>query len=290
MTGATGFIGTHLVRALVGREVVAITRAGSDTSVFRELGVTPVRAELDDEETLAEALRGCDALVHLAGGGLRNPHETWRLNAEGTAHALNACRRAAVRRFLLASTVTVTRRRVAAYGASKREAEREALASGLDATVFRFAFVYGPGRTGVFARLVQLARSLPVVPVVGSGKLDIAPVYVDDVVSAIVAALDRPHTAGKIYTLAGPPAAFDDVVQGVLARLGVRKRTLHVPAPAALLLARALERMPSAPITRDNVLGITQEADHDSSLARAELGFSPRPLREGLDATFVPQS
>jgi nucleoside-diphosphate-sugar epimerase len=293
VTGANGFIGTHVVRALLGRQVVAIARSGSDTSALDALGLVPVRAELDDEETLAELLQGCDAVVHLAGGGLSSPRRTWRLNAEGTGHVLAACRRAGVGRFLLASTVTVTRTRVAAYGASKREAERQALASGLDVTVFRLAFVYGPDRTGVFGRLVRLAGSLPVVPVIGSGRLDIAPVYVDDVVSAIVAALDRPHTGGKIYTLAGPPATFDDVVQGTLERLGQRKRALHVPSPVALVLARVLERLPGAPITRDNVLGMTQEADHDSSLARVDLGFSPRPLSEGLDATFgspTPQS
>src|SRR6266540_4647606 len=234
VTGATGFIGTHLVRALVerGDDVMAIARESSDADPLLELGVTPARTALDDEETLAETLQGRDALVHLAGGGLADQHATWRANAEGTRHVLSACRRAGVRRLLLASTVTVTRKRVAAYGASKREAERDVLASGLDVTVFRFAFVYGPGRTGVFARVVELARRLPVVPVVGTGKLDIAPVYVEDVVHAIVVALERPDVAaGKVYTLAGPPATFDEVVDGVLERLGSRKRKLHIPGP-----------------------------------------------------------
>jgi NADH dehydrogenase len=126
-----------------------------------------------------------------------------------------------------------------------------------------------------------------VVPIVGTGKLDIAPVHVDDVVSAMVAALERPNVAaGKVYTLAGPPATFDDVVDGVLSRLGLRKRKLHVPRRLALAAASVLRWLPDPPLTRDNVLGMTQEADHDASLARTELGFSPRPLGEGLDATF----
>jgi NADH dehydrogenase len=124
--------------------------------------------------------------------------------------------------------------------------------------------------------------------VVGTGKLDIAPVYVADVVDAIVAALERPEvSAGKIYTLAGPPASFDALVDGVLEQLGLRKRKVHVPAVLALLLARVVAPLREPPITRDNVLGMTQQADHDASLARAELGFAPRPLREGLEAAFA---
>jgi NADH dehydrogenase len=290
VTGATGFIGTHLVRALAerGDDVVAIARPGSETGALHELGVTPVRTGLEDEGLLAEAFHGCEAIVHLAGGASADQDATWRLNVGGTGHVLAACRRAGVPRVLLASTVTVTRKRVAAYGASKREAERVVLESGLDATVFRLAFVYGPGKTGVFARLVSLAHGrLPVVPVVGTGKLDIGPVYVEDVVNAIVAALDRPRTAaGKIYTLAGPAATLDDVLDGVLERLGAKKAKVHLPVRPALVLAYGLERLPRTPLTRDNVLGMVQEADHDSSLARAELDFSPRALSEGLDETF----
>jgi nucleoside-diphosphate-sugar epimerase len=266
-----------------GDETVAIVRPSSDAQGLRAAGLTVRTTELDAEEALAEAFEGSDAVVHLAGGGFADQRATWQANADSTRQVLAACDRAGVGRLVLASTVTVTRRRVGAYGASKREAERLALASGLQVTVLRFAFVYGPGRTGVFARFVELARRLPVVPVVGSGGIDIAPVYVEDVVDAIVAALDRPDlAAGKVYTLAGPAATFDDVVDGVLTHLDLRKRKLHLPAPLALALAH----LPKSPVTRDNVLGMVQKADHDSSLARAELGFSPRSLDEGLDASF----
>ena len=285
LTGADGFIGSHLVRALLARdhEPVAIVRASSDAGGLLEVRIEPVRVDLADVAGLAKALHGCEAVVHLAGGGFATDRETWEANAGSTRCVIDACRHSGVDRLLLASTVTVTRSRVGAYGASKREAERLVLASGLEATVFRFAFVYGPGRTGVFARLVEIAGRLPVVPVVGTGTLDIAPVFVEDVVTAVVAALERPELAsGKVYTLAGPPATLDEVVDGVLRHLGLRRRKLHLPAPVALALAR----LPRSPITRDNVLGMIQEADHDSSLARHDLGFSPRPLEAGLDAGF----
>ncbi len=290
VTGSTGFIGLHLIRALAeaGDEPVAIVRESSDAEPLRRLGVSPVRAELDQEHALAEAFGGCEAVVHLAGGGFADRPKTWHANVDGTRHVISACRQAGVRHLLLASTVTVTRRRVAVYGESKREAERLVLESRLDATVVRLAFVYGPGRTGVFARVVALARRLPVVPVVGTGTLDIAPVYVEDVVQALLAALRRPEVAsGKVYTLAGPRATFDDVVDGVLEQLGARKRKVHVPGPVALALARVLALLPDPPLTRDNVLGMIQEADHDSALARRELGFEPRPLAAGLALAFA---
>jgi NADH dehydrogenase len=234
---------------------------------------------------MAGALRGCAAVVHLAGGGSARAAATWEANVGTTRRVIAAAREAGVPRLLLASTVTVTRPRVGAYGASKRQAEQDVLESGLDATVFRFAFVYGPGETGVFAQLVALARALPLLPVVGAGSLDIAPVHVDDVVAAMLAALDRPDVArGKRYTLAGPEASFDDVARGVLQRLGRPARLVHLP----ISVARVLARLPGIPVTRDNVLGMTQAADHDSSLARAELGFAPRGLEAGLDETFRP--
>jgi NADH dehydrogenase len=272
VTGASGFIGGHLIGALRerGHEVVAIRRES-----------------FEDESALADRLRGCDVVVHLAGGGFAEERKTWAANAHTTRQLIAASRTVGVPRLLLASTVTTTRPRRGAYGESKLEAERTTLGSGLDATVFRFAFVYGPGTTGVFARLVELTRKLPVVPIVGSGDLDIAPVYVDDVVQAVIAALEQPAVAsGKTYTLAGPPATFDEVVDGVLTRLGLHKRKLHLPGSIAMVLARVLSVLPEPPLTRDNVLGMTQDADHDSSLARSELGFAPRPLPEGLDATF----
>lgn len=289
VTGAGGFIGTHFVEAVVKRAdtTVAIVRNAIAAERLRAQRATVVVTELDDRRALAAALAGCDAVVHLAGGGSTDAATAWAANAESTEHVVGACRRAGIDRLLLASTVSVTRNRLGAYGASKRAAEEQALASELDVTVFRLAFVYGRGTTGVFARLVEVVRRLPVVPVVGSGQLDIGPVYVGDVVDAMLAALDRPDLAtGKTYTLAGPPATFDEVVEGVLARLGLRKRTIHLPGSLALGIARALAFLPQPPITRDNVLGMTQVADHDSSLARRELGFSPRPLSEGLDLTL----
>ena len=285
ITGATGFVGSHLARALAarGHHTVAIARPSSDALDLTGAGVEVVRTDLADVSAVTSALRGCEAVVHLAGGGFANDRATWEANAGSIRLVIEAAENAGVGRLLLASTVTVTRSRVGAYGASKREAERLALGSGLDATVFRFAFVYGPGRSGVFAQLVRIARRLPVVPVVGSGRLDIAPVYVDDVIAAIAAALERPEiAAGKVYTLAGPSATFDDVVDGVVRHLGLRRPKVHLPVRVALALAR----LPRAPITRDNVLGMAQGADHDSSLARAELGFSPRALEAGLEDSF----
>lgn len=265
VTGASGFIGGHLVAAL------------------RERGdavVTPGRAELGDPHTLAEEVAGSAAIVHLAGGGASSEKATWEANLGTTERVVGAAREAGVPRVLLASTVTVTREKVAAYGASKRAAEEALVFSGLEWTLFRFAFVYGRGESGVFAQLVGLARRLPMLPVVGSGRLDIAPVHVDDVVAAIVAALDLPDVAqGKTYTIAGPEATLDDVLQGVYARLGKPMRLWHLPRPVALFLAR----IPGVPLTRDNVLGMTQEASQDPWLAQRDLGFEPRPLAAGLD-------
>jgi nucleoside-diphosphate-sugar epimerase len=290
VTGATGFIGLHTVRAVLaaGDEPVAVVRPSGDAAPLRALGIAPAYAELTDELALAAAFERCAAVVHLAGGGFPDRRTTWQTNVEGTRHVIAACRGAGVPRLLVASTVTVTRERLGAYGESKRAAERLALESGLDAAVVRFAFVYGAGRTGVFARLVEAVRRLPIVPIVGSGKLDIAPVYVDDVASAIVAAVHRDKPiGGRVYTLAGPPASLDELVHDVLTQLGMRKRTVHLPGLLALALSRLVSPLPNPPLTRDNVLGMLQAADHDSALARSELAFDPRPLADGLRATFA---
>src|SRR5262245_47272730 len=114
VTGATGFIGRHLVRELLGggHDVVAIRRPSGDPARLAAGGVEVVSAPLDDEAAMAEGLRGCDAVVHLAGGGFADERATWEANADGTAHVLAACEAAGVGRVLLASTVTVTRAKV----------------------------------------------------------------------------------------------------------------------------------------------------------------------------------
>jgi len=170
------------------------------------------------------------------------------------------------------------------YGSTKWEAEKLIRGSNTDYTVVRPSFIYGPGERGLFKKLVNLLVRMPVVPVIGSGEQITRPIYVYDVVRAVMECLRSSVAHSKVYDLGGEAnISFNEFLRAVLNSLGMKKRLVHIPVSAAGAMAVIMEKMlKSPPITRDNVIGIVQSAPVDNELAKRELGFEPTPLREGL--------
>lgn len=292
VTGATGFIGRHLLRALLDRgyETVILTRA-AEPPAFWDGRLSPVTGDVTDPAAVSVALRGVTAVAHLAAATQgSDPARYHRVNVEGTRTLVAASRVAGVRRFVALSTITANRRVVGVYGATKREMERIVLESGLEGVVLRPHLVYGPGDRGLFARMVGLVESLPVVPVIGRGRQLIQPVHVDDVVRAILRCLEAPHVAGCCYDLVGPnDVTLDEFLHRIGRTLGVRKRHVHIPVPLALVAARAMAAvMRDPPISVDNVIGADQPTPFDRAPARRDLGLRQTALTEGLPTILDP--
>lgn len=260
VTGATGFIGRHLVEQLGirGHEVVAVCRTPSKAA---DLGVEVRQADLAEPEAMAAAFRGCDAVVANAalvpGHGTAEESVFRATNVQGAVNHLDAVRSNGIGRLLWVSTVAVYRTRLFVlqdedspridpdrprfdwnnvtthpmYSRSKAEAEQLvwqfAREHGVDLTVFRPGPVYGPGDGKLTQRYAdQLGRRVTTAP-----TARVSHVHGGDVASAVAQAVDRPVSHGRAYNLAGEALSPFSLLRQWRDALGARTRILPIPVP-----------------------------------------------------------
>jgi nucleoside-diphosphate-sugar epimerase len=247
VTGATGFLGAHLVDALLerGHEVRALVRARSDTRHLERAGVEMRRGSLAPAEGLGEAVEGADAIVHCAGGGrVSTTRELYRQNAETTRNLLDAALAARTRpkSFLLVSSLSARGptnepapppegrpdRPVSHYGKSKLEAERALLSHShaLRVAVVRPPAIYGP-RDDRWLGLFRAARR-GWVPVASPGTTSL--VYGPDCARALADLVDAEAPSGRIYTVDdGQARSWGELGMLIGRTLGTSPRAFTVP-------------------------------------------------------------
>lgn len=289
VTGASGLIGRRLTARLLrqGVSVTAFVRTPDALADLAGGGLTLARGVIEDGDALARAAAGCAAVVHLANAtGEVDEARVDAVNVGGTENVLAAARAAGVGRIVFTSTISAQRERLGPYGRSKRAAEARVRAAGVPFVILRPSLVYGGGDIGLVAMLARLLRALPVMPVIGNGRIELDPVHLDDVCAVIEACLVRDDVLGRAYDVLGPDrVTLDEFLRRVGGILGVRRPLLHLPGPLALLLARGLGRlMARPPLTVDNVLGLISPARLDREAARRDFPIAWTPLDVGLRA------
>jgi dihydroflavonol-4-reductase len=222
VTGATGFVGSHLVEALRrrGAEVTALVRSPAKAAPLVRQDVTLVTGDLHDRDALLTAARGQSVVFHVAGQvAALDETEFYRANRDGTANVLDAATRAGVGRFVLVSSMAAggpsspgkplaggeTPRPVTAYGRSKLAAEALVRGSALPWTILRPPMVYGP-RDREVLKIFRLAR-LGLGPVFGDGTQELSAVHGADLAGALIASALSEKTGGRVY-YACPPETF----------------------------------------------------------------------------------
>ncbi len=257
VTGATGFIGPHVVHALRAREtpVRALVRDAARASRLSAWGVELAVGDVTDPASLRAACEDVDCIVHLVAIIRGRPQDFQRVMTEGTRTAVAAAQQAGVGRFVLASALGLDERTKDAvpYYAAKWEMERAVRESGLEHVIFRPSFVFGRDG-GVLPTFVRLARYAPVTPIVGPGTLRLQPIWIEDLAEHYALAVSEPAAAGRTFELGGPDAVTWNEFWARLKRtLGVHRPSLHVPFGAMRLQAALTERLPGAPVTRDQL-------------------------------------
>ncbi|MCS6912491.1 MAG: NAD-dependent epimerase/dehydratase family protein [Myxococcales bacterium] len=301
VTGCAGFIGSHLCERLLarGEEVVGLDCFDETLypAALHRDNLVPLLAhrrfrfsegDVCDGSLLPRVLSGCDAVVHLAAlAGVRpslsQAARYMRVNVEGTATLLAACRAAGVRRFVFASSSSVygahspvpfreddpAVRPASPYAASKRAAEllcvTETELYGTATTALRFFTVYGPRQRPEMAihKFARLILAGAPVPLYGDGTTARDYTYIDDIIDGVLAALERTvDPVHRVYNLGGSqPTSLLTLVRLLEEELG---------RPA---------RLEQHPEQRGDV----PRTWADLSLAARDLGYAPRtPLPEGL--------
>jgi NADH dehydrogenase len=257
VTGATGFIGPHVAHALRARElpVRALVRDPARATQLAAWGAELVRGDVTDPASLRTASEGVDCVVHLVAIIKGSPQDFERVMSQGTRDLVAAAQEAGVRRFVLASALGLDERTKDAvpYFAAKWEMEKAVRESGLEHVIFRPSFVFGRDG-GVLPTFVRLARLAPVTPIVGPGTQKLQPIWVEDLAEYYAHAVSKPEAAGRTFEVGGPDAVtWNEFWQRLKRTLGVRRPSMHVPFGAMRLQATLTERLPGAPVTRDQL-------------------------------------
>ena len=312
VTGATGFIGRRLTRALCarGQRVRVVVRRSDSLAEMAALGAEPMLGDLTDPTTAVRAVAGVRTVYHLAGRLFRPgepSHEYERLHVDATVALL--CAAAAERHldgFVLCSTTGVhgatgptpareddPGRPENIYEKTKARAERLAAAiadaARLKLVVARPGLVYGPGDRHLLGWFRAIRSGY--YRVIGSGRNCFHPIYIDDLVDALL--LSAAFASSRTYHLVGPrPVSMLELSHAIGKAVGRPVPRTHLPAPVAFAVGAMFEALPvprrTLPLTRSRVRFMTENRAYDGSRAWRELGFTPRvELEEGLDRTVA---
>ena len=283
VTGGTGFVGPHVVHALRASEtpVRALVRDPAHAGRLTSWGVDLAAGDVTDPASLQAACEGVDAVIHLVAIIKGAPADFERVMAEGTRNVVVAAQAAGVRRFVLASALGLDERTKDAvpYFAAKWEMERAVRESGLEHVIFRPSFVFGRDG-GVLPTFIRLARLAPVTPIIGPGTQRLQPIWVEDLAEYYARALVEPAAANRTFDLGGPEAvSWNEFWERLKRVLGVRRPSLHVPFGAMRLQATLTERLPGAPVTRDQLtmlaLGDNVVTDANAAVETFQLPLVP---------------
>ncbi len=281
LTGATGFVGRHVVSRLLSRgyRIHALVRDPQKLTT-KDTNLKPVAGDLFDDYAMEELLHGCDAVVHLIGIIMEKPSagQTFqRIHVEATQRLLAATKRAGITRWIQMSALGSRPAAVSIYHRTKWQAEEAVRNSGLCWTIFRPSIIHGPD--GEFMRMVKnfwTKRFPPFVPYFGAGVFGkngagrLQPICVEDVATCFSDAVNNPLAGGETYPLGGPdvltwPQLYT-IVRNHLPS-SRNKRIIAVPAWYASLIAG----LPGVPFNRDQV--IMSQEDSICGIEKAQEHF-----------------
>lgn len=277
VTGAAGFVGRHVTRLLTerGERVRALVRDIAGATRLDDVDCELAHGDVTDPDSLQEALAGIDTVVHLVAIIAGRPADFERVMTRGTENVLAAARAAGAGRVVYMSALGVSEQTkdTVPYYRAKWACEQAVIDAGIPYAILRPSFVFGPDG-GALPRFLRIARLAPVTPVIGSGAQRLQPIWIDDLARAVAATLTG---QSAMVELGGPDVVdWNELWSRLKSAQGARRPALHLPTwlmrPQALLL----ERLPGAPLTRDQLtmlsLGDNVVTDGGRSQAALDLG------------------
>jgi uncharacterized protein YbjT (DUF2867 family) len=286
--GGAGFLGRRLVRRLVteGMTVrVAVRHPDPAQIELRSMGFdrfTVVPADVRDQASVAAAIAGANAVVNTVSAYVERGGVTFEaVHVQGAETVAREAVAAGVTRLVLVSGIGADADSGSSYIRARGRGEQVVRQEFPGATIVRPGAMFGPG-DALFGTLADLARLLPVLPLVGGGHTRLQPVFVEDVAEAISSILTDPGTVGRTYELAGPGVyTLRELVRMTLHLM--RKRRLLIPLPFAVaeIQARLFEFLPDPPITTGQIDLL--RADNVASGALPglrELNIQPKTVEE----------
>ncbi len=280
VTGASGFVGRHIVDELL-RQGFGVSALVRNPDTYRREDVTAYSGSILNRESIIPAAQGCDAIIHLVGIIAENKHDGTfeQVHVTGTQNVIAAAKATGVNRFVHMSALGTRPQAASRYHQTKWQAEESLRQSGLQFTIFRPSMILGPD--GDFARmLVNWARGKAApfffMPYFGAGILGqrnthhLQPINVADLAELFCHALNTPAAIGKTYDVGGPQTLTwpEFLSQAALAITGKNKPAIGIPAWWAKFLASLPLPLP---FNRDQV--VMSQEDNTCNLAQLQADF-----------------
>jgi len=290
LTGATGFVGRHMLERLLadGHAVRAALRGlpGQKTRLVsypQHLRCKDdfqwVQGDVVEGTRLEEGMQGCDAVIHLVGIIVEKGSNTFeRVHHLGTRNVVETAKRSGIKRFVQMSALGVRANGVALYQTTKWKGEEEVRRSGIPFCILRPSLIFGEG-DGFVTQMMETMRSAPLFrPVPGSGKPRFRPIFIDDVTACFVRALTAEAAINQTIELGGADELTLNEVLAEIARCaGVRKPAIHIPLPLMFAGAAVMQKLlKHPPVTTDQLRMLREGSTCDIGPMKRIFGVDPR--------------
>lgn len=312
LTGATGFVGSYLAKHLRhdGHEVIAVVRDPNKAAALKQMGVTIVQGDVTDKESMRQSMQGCDGVYHVAGWyklGAKDKAAGQKINVEGTKNVLELMQELKIPKGVYTSTLAINSdthgtlpdetyhfigTHISEYDRTKASAHDIALQfikAGLPLVIVMPGLIYGPDGTSMSdeALRLYLKKQLPLIP----KRSAYSWAHVEDVVQGHILAMEK-AVPGSTYIICGPPHQLTEAFDMAKQITGIRK---PIAVPPVMLKITAFfsslvqNILPLPDMYRAEALRVQAGTTYlgDNTKAKKELGFSPRPLYEGLKETLL---
>jgi len=236
-------------------------------------------------------MAGADAVVNAVSAYVEKGDATFEaVHVQGAEMVAREAGRLGVARLVLISGLGANPQSPSPYIRSRGRGELVVQQAFPDATIVRPSAMFGPG-DALFGTLADLARLLPVLPLIGGGRTRLQPVYVEDVAEAVARILADPGTIGRTYELAGPWVyTLRELVSFTLRVIGKRRLLMPLPFAVAEIQARLFELLPSPPLTTGQVDLLKADSVASGALpGLQELNIPPKAVEEVVP-TYIGRS
>ncbi|WP_372880642.1 2-alkyl-3-oxoalkanoate reductase [Psychromonas sp.] len=308
VTGAGGFLGSALCRFLRAAKIEVVGFSRGDYPEVSRMGVTLIKGDITDKQSLIDAMRGCDLVFHVASkAGVWGSKESYfNPNVSGTENIISACQALNINRLVYTSTPSVTfsgedengidesqpyaHNFLNFYGLSKAIAEKKVLAANsaaLKTVALRPHLIWGPGDPHLVPRVLQRAKSGRLKLLGKTDKL-VDSIYIDNAVYAhLLAAVEisaaQPNCAGKAYFVSNDqPILMAEMLNKILACQDLQPVSARIPAPLAYSIGAILECFYAAmkikqepPMTRFVARQLSTSHYFNISAVKKDLGYAP---------------
>ena len=287
VTGATGFVGRNVVKALRTRnkEVRCLVHTPQRAAVISPYRVELAYGNILDLPSLQNAMKGVDTVVHLVATIREKGNANFdQVNRLGTEMVAQAAVEAGAKHIVHMSAIGAQEDPTYPYLYSKWQGEQAVIKSGLSYTILRPSIQFGPGDEFINT-LAGVAKALPVMAVIGSGKVRFQPISVEEVGAIASLVVDNPHFNGRIIEVGGPEhLTYDEIANIIVKTLNLRRLKAHLPLPIVKTIVRTMEALiphPPATASQLELLAIDNVTSIDTVAKTFKM--QPRSLEGNID-------